>query len=167
MRPAEIAKKNDESAHQKAFFAFCNIAAMWGISDALKWAFDDMGLPKFEAKHPILPALLWAHHIPNGGARGDSAKSAIIRGGQLKAEGVKPGILDVCWPFKTRNYIGMYMEFKDPEKKPKTPRNETWGMTKEQIEFAKYVYGQGWFVCAVYSWVEAVNKLLEFLEWGK
>lgn len=36
-----------------------------------------------------IPELKWLHAIANGGARGDNEKSRAIRGGQLKAEGVK------------------------------------------------------------------------------
>lgn len=54
------------------------------------------------------PALAFAFAVPNGGDRrpGVAAK--------LKAEGVKPGILDVWLPVPRGGYVGLVIEIKDP-----------------------------------------------------
>ena len=52
------------------------------------------------------PELRWMYAIPNGGARhvGVAAK--------LKAEGVKPGIPDICLPVPRGGFGALYIELK-------------------------------------------------------
>ena len=76
MTPGQLAKSDSEAAHQTALFA-------WAALQVKRW-----------------PELRWLHHIPNGGSRGDDAKSRAIRGGQLKAQGVRTGVSDVSLPVK-------------------------------------------------------------------
>ena len=52
------------------------------------------------------PELRLLHHIPNGGSR--NAREAR----NLKAQGVKPGIQDICLPVARRGYHGLYIEMK-------------------------------------------------------
>lgn len=54
-------------------------------------------------KHPELALL---HHIPNGGSR----RPAEAR--RLKAQGVKPGVPDLCLPVARGGYHGLYIELK-------------------------------------------------------
>ena len=52
-------------------------------------------------QHPELKML---YAIPNGGARN------AITGALLKAEGVKPGVPDLCLPVARGKYHGLYIE---------------------------------------------------------
>jgi len=52
------------------------------------------------------PELEYLHHIPNGGARSKATA------GRLKAEGVKPGVPDICLPVPHGGYHGLYIELK-------------------------------------------------------
>lgn len=56
-----------------------------------------------EGLHPELRLL---HAIPNGGWR--AKKTAVW----LKAEGVRPGVPDVCLPVARGGYHGLYIEMK-------------------------------------------------------
>lgn len=52
------------------------------------------------------PELELCFHIPNGGSRNSrEAKN-------LKAQGVKPGIPDICLPVARKGYHGLYIEMK-------------------------------------------------------
>lgn len=162
MRPEQIAKTS-ESSHQRAFFAWCAVAAQFGIESADHWA---AGSGLLHTEQLAIPPLKWIHAIPNGGARGDTEKSRTIRGSQLKAEGVKPGVGDTFFPYYSPLWLknGLYLEFKKPKLKPKTSRGKG-GLKPEQIEFRDYVVTQNFIYVVVYSWVEAVNTLKKYLEY--
>ena len=55
------------------------------------------------ASHPELKLLF---HIPNGGSRNK------IEAAKLKAQGVKPGVPDICLPVPNDEYHGLYIELK-------------------------------------------------------
>lgn len=96
------------------------------------------------------PNLNLIHAIPNGGSRDK------ITAGQLKAEGVKSGIPDVCVPIPSGKYHGMYIEFKVKSNKPSEDQRITALMLDAQgykvicvnclevakEEFERYMYGQ-------------------------
>lgn len=52
------------------------------------------------------PELHLLYAIPNGGARSKAAA------GKLKAEGVKPGVPDLCLPVPRSTWHGLYLEMK-------------------------------------------------------
>ena len=75
--------------------------------------------------------LLYA--VPNGGLR------HFVVAGQLKAQGVKPGVPDLCLPVARGGYFGMYIELKKIGGKP----------TKEQKEWIELLDLQGYYAVAV------------------
>lgn len=140
MTPEQLVKSDTEAAHQTALFA-------WAALNVNKW-----------------PELRWLHHIPNGGSRGNDVKSRAIRGGQLKAQGVKAGVADVCLPVKRGSYSGLYIEMKKPSEKPKREGSKG-GVSNDQAEFGAFVKTQcfGWCVC--YSWNEASEIIEQYLNY--
>lgn len=54
-------------------------------------------------KHPELDMLF---HIPNGGSRN------LIEAAHLKAQGVKPGVPDICLPVPSGRFTALYIELK-------------------------------------------------------
>ncbi|MFV0351829.1 MAG: VRR-NUC domain-containing protein [Oscillospiraceae bacterium] len=52
------------------------------------------------------PGLAYMYHVPNGGLRNKAVAA------KLKAEGVKPGVPDVCLPVPRDGYHGLYFEMK-------------------------------------------------------
>ncbi|MCP4524541.1 MAG: VRR-NUC domain-containing protein, partial [Aestuariibacter sp.] len=52
------------------------------------------------------PELALLHAIPNGGKRGKKVAM------DMKAEGLKPGVPDLCLPVARMGYHGMYIEMK-------------------------------------------------------
>ena len=136
MTPEQIAKANTEAAHQTALFA---------------WA--SLNVERY-------PELKWLHHIPNGGSRGDTAKSRAIEGGKLKAQGVKKGVLDLMLPVRRNGFCGLYIEMKKPGQQ--TAKNG--GLSDEQIEFGNFVSNQGYLCKLCYSWQEAAKILEDYLQ---
>lgn len=157
MKPADLAKSGTESGHQRAVLAWAAIAMQHGFDVARSWAFDGECV-KDAVEHygstPV-PELRWLHHIPNGGSRGDDARSRAIRGASLKAEGVKTGVSDLSLPVKRGLYSGLYVEMKKPGKLSSE--------SAEQKEFGAFVKSQGFGYVCVDSWQEATKNIEGFL----
>lgn len=136
--PSQLAKSGSESAHQTALFA-------WAALNVKRW-----------------PELRWLHHIPNGGSRGDSSQSRAIRGGQLKAQGVRQGVADLSLPVRRGAWSGLYIEMKRPCEKPKRESSKG-GVSDEQAEFGAFVMSQGFGWCVCYSWEEAAKIIEAYL----
>lgn len=131
--PEQLARAGTEHAHQCALFC---------------WA----ALPDVRAKYPQLE---WMFAIPNGGERN------IRVAGQLKAEGVKAGVLDIFLPVpKITQFLsttftkhGLFIEMKVKPNKP----------TEEQDKFACAVYMLGYETHLCYSWEDARDKIVDYL----
>ena len=98
-----------------------------------------------ECKYPDLK-LLFA--IPNGGSR---HKLEAIN---LKKQGLKSGIPDICLPVARANYHGLWIELKVG--KGKTSDNQDWWIEK--------LTNQGYRCKVCYGFEEAKNTILEYLE---
>ena len=96
-----------------------------------------------EARHPELQFLA---HIPNGGARSKAAA------GKLKAEGVRPGVLDYLWPLRRGQYVGLALELKAGKNK----------VTDNQQRWIAHLEAQGWLCVVAYSWSEAWHYVSEY-----
>ncbi len=162
MTPAQLAK-DSESSQQMALFAWCAIAMNYGFDIAV--ALDNGCSFEAAREHgsvcPV-PELKWIHHIPNGGSRGNDVRSQQIRGARLKAEGVRSGVSDICLPVKRGNCSGLYIEMKKPSLKPKRPTSKG-GCSDEQIEFGAFVQSQGFGFVVCYTWLEARDVIIAYL----
>lgn len=157
MKPSDLAKSKSEHAHQSALFCFMAMAEKFGFAAAEDdKCYTVAGYAQTTYSHcaPI-PELKWLHAIANGGARGDNEKSRAIRGGQLKAEGVKKGVSDVSLPVKRGEYSGLYVELKKEKGVP----------SKEQLEFGDFVIMQGFAFCVCVGWQEAVFNIKEYINY--
>jgi hypothetical protein len=172
MNPWQLAKTS-ESSQQTALFCFVAKAQRYGFDLAFQRASYEAGNIDILAATGIpVPELAWFHHIPNGGSRGDTEKSAKIAGGKLKAEGVKAGVLDCFWPMSRSNqyrtgiaYCGLYIEMKRPDLKSKN--NPTAGLSDEQKEFGQFVINSGYSAHVCYTWLEAAEVLRWYYRLGK
>lgn len=95
----------------------------------------------------VYPELRLLHAIPNGGWR---AKKT---GVWLKAEGVKPGVPDVCLPVPRGGYNGLYIEMKYGRNKL-TENQQAWALALRQ-------YGYDVAVC--WSFEEARDHIEAYL----
>ena len=156
--PHRIAKESEHS-QQAAFIAWCRVAAQWGIEWADMWC-DGAKLPEKPAEPTCVP-LLWAHAVPNGGARGDSKKAAAIRGAQLKAEGVKSGVADVFIPYPNDGFHGLYIEFK----RPNLINKGYDALSPNQKLFALYCKKVGFMHATAFDWLDGVNFIKQYLNY--
>lgn len=94
------------------------------------------------------PMLRYLHAIPNGGYRHISTAR------KLKAEGVKPGVPDLCLPFPVGKYHGLYIEMKA----------EGGALSEEQRVWLDYLCKVGYRAVACFSFDEAVSQIEYYLE---
>lgn len=154
MKPDQIAGTS-ESSQQRALFAAVN-AELWQLKlqDEKAAAWDGCDRTR-------LAPLRWFHSIPNGGARGDDARSRAIRGGTMIAEGVIRGIPDTFLPYPRLlvdgtgvRALGCYIEMKKPGVKK---------ASAEQNAFKDFALRSGfaWHLCD--DWLEAFTILKNYL----
>lgn len=127
---------DSESSQQKALFA---------------WAALNVG------KYPQL-AYMFA--IPNGGLR--DIRTATT----LKAEGVKSGVPDIFLPYPINlgkydyRLAGCFIEMK----LEKYRNRKNGGCSEEQVDFINWAASAGYCCKVCYSWIEAKDCLIAYLE---
>ena len=95
------------------------------------------------------PELRLMHAIPNGGKR-DKVTAA-----RLKAEGVKPGVPDICLPVPRGDKHGLYIEMK---------RREGGSVSADQLKWLDNLMRQG-YECHVCRGCEEARKvILDYLK---
>lgn len=95
------------------------------------------------------PELNLLHHIPNGGTR-NKAEAA-----RLKAEGVKPGVPDLCLPVPRGQYHGLYIELK---------RKHGGRISKSQSEWIDALLMHGYCAAVCNGWEEAKGMIERYLK---
>ncbi len=103
-----------------------------------RWAFY------MSAKYPDLAFL---HHIPNGGSRNK------IEAFNLKKQGVKAGVPDVCLPVPSGEYHGLYIEMKYDRNKP----------TENQCKWLAFLSSKRYAVKVCYDWQSAAESICRYL----
>lgn len=93
------------------------------------------------------PILLLMYHIPNEGKRSRST------GARMKAEGLKPGVPDICLPVPVGQYHGLYIEMK-------AGKNTT---TKNQDDWLEALSGQGYATAVCWGWEQAAVTITKYL----
>lgn len=175
LTPNQLCKSGTEHGHQVALFAWCAVAKRHGFKDADLWCETGKmpsGLSGFYAAcyggdfPDLVPELEWLYAVHNQG-HGDKT-----RGGIAKAEGVKAGVSDLCWPLyrqqpvQTRTeapefYCGLYIEMKKPSVKP-VKQSSKGGASNEQIAFGEFVKAQHYHFVVCYSWREAADVIEQY-----
>ncbi len=139
--PEDLAKSGSEDGEQAALFC---------------WAADSVG--KY-------PQLKWLYAIPNGGSR------HIAEATKMVATGLRSGVPDICLPnpvnrYDSQNdlvinrYHGCYIELKIEKRR----KQKDGGLSEEQFEWLNYLRSVGYYVYICYSWQEARDILIAYLE---
>lgn len=101
-----------------------------------------------QAQYPELALL---HHIPNGGSRHK------IEAARLKAQGVKPGVPDICLPVPRGGYHGLYIELK---------RQHRGKISNEQKIWLTALSGQGYKCLVCFGCDDAKKEIIKYLGKG-
>lgn len=144
-----------EHAEQVELFRWANEVAYAGFELVLSKA----SKPYDKAQIVPVSSLSLMHAIPNGGARGNDSTTNKIRGGMLKAEGVKKGVPDIFLPVPKHNLCGLYIELKVADRTKGRP-------SKEQLEFIDQVTKLGYGCRICYGAEEAKQAICEWYGWN-
>lgn len=99
----------------------------------------------------LYPELNMLYHIPNGGSRNK------IEAANLKKQGVKSGVPDLCLPVARKEYHGLYIEMKVGKNKP----------SDNQKRWISDLNEQGYRAEVCYGWEEAAKVISDYLGIGK
>lgn len=164
MTPPQLAKSNTEHGHQRALFAWANMALLHGFAAA--WS-EEAYVGQFTGPSEPVVELEWFHAIPNGGLRDKRTAS------MLKAEGVKKGIPDTLLPlpmFGMLNaeppvrgmiYAGLYVEMKRPESEEQGRKGVA---SKEQERCIAWLRHSGYAVSVCFDWEAAAREVQSYIE---
>lgn len=95
------------------------------------------------------PELELLYHVPNGGSRHKA------EAGRLRAEGVKPGVPDLCLPVARGEYHGLYIELK---------RTEGGRVSERQKVWLERLAEQGYAVRLCKGWEVAAQEIVKYLK---
>ena len=96
------------------------------------------------------PEIELMYHIPNGGSRNKNEAA------NLKRQGVKAGVPDICLPVARGKCHGLYIELK-------VGKNKT---SDKQDEWIHKLNEQGYCADVCYGWETASRVILKYLEGG-
>ena len=99
-------------------------------------------------REAIYPELKLLHHIPNGGSRNK------IEAANLKRQGVKAGVPDICLPVPRGKYHGLYIELKHGKNK----------LSDLQAEWLRGLNEQGYLALCIYGWQDAIRIIENYLK---
>lgn len=173
MTPDQLARTDSEHGHQRALFAWANMAAMFGFEAAWddgSYTVKGHAIATYSnaAKYPFVPILKRMFAIPNGGQRSK------ITAANLKAEGVKRGVPDVCLPLPIvsepcegsarvgtfTRYCGLYIEMK----RPKSGSNQAGSTSPDQDDWIAYLRSVGYAVSVCFDWRSAAKEVQSYVE---
>lgn len=104
------------------------------------------------------PELDFLHAIPNGAklpwSKNKRGQRFSPEAEKLIAEGLKPGVSDLCLPVPKAIYHGLYIEMKAVDGEP----------TSDQVSFLEFVTSQGYFGCVCKGSILATNVLQWYLD---
>jgi len=136
--PEDLAASGSEDGNQAAVFC---------------WAADEVIAGRY-------PQLQWMFAIPNGGSR------HIAEATKFVGTGIRSGVPDIFLPtvqpnekFKTY-YAGCFIEMKAEKRRGQ----KNGGVEENQIEYMEYLASSGYYCKVCYSWTEARDTLIAYLE---
>ena len=94
------------------------------------------------------PELRLLYHIPNGGSRNE------LEAVNLKKQGVRAGVPDLCLPVARGRYHGLYIELKYGKNKP----------TEKQLEWIEALRDEGYAVSICWGFEAARAELEKYLK---
>ena len=132
--PEQLAKSGSEDGNQAALFC-------WAATVTAQY-----------------PQLKYLFAIPNGGSR------HIAEATKMVATGLRKGVPDIFLPWSRaiRNYElhGCFIEMKTEKRR----KQKNGGLEDDQIEWIEYLEQAGYYCKVCYSWIEAKDALIAYLE---
>lgn len=101
------------------------------------------------------PELNWMHASLNGAKLSGTSTQRKIRGGRLKAQGMKKGVFDICLPKARNGYHGMFIEMKRGDGKGK--------VSVEQKDFGLSVTADGYLCVVCHGSAQAIEEIKNYM----
>lgn len=101
-----------------------------------------------------IPDIDMLHAIPNGGDRNPHV------GAKMKAEGVKKGVPDLCWPVPLGFFAGLYIELKIP----KRYAEKDGGLSEHQLKWLTRLRQKHYATVVAYGWVACTAAIVAYYE---
>lgn len=101
-------------------------------------------------QYGVFPELRLMYHIPNGGSR--NKQEAV----NLKKQGVKAGVPDICLPVPRANFHGLYIELKAGKNKA----------TEKQRNWLYALQKQGYVAVVCVGCEQAIEVITKYLKLG-
>jgi hypothetical protein len=99
------------------------------------------------------------YSVPNGGSRPIAEASKLVATGTRS--GVPDLVLPICAPsFYKVKYPGCYIEMK----KEMYRNRKNGGCSDEQVKYIAYLRSEGYYCAVCYSWEEARDMIVNYLE---
>lgn len=95
-----------------------------------------------------IPELRFMYAVPNGGSRN------VREAANLKRQGVKAGVPDICLPLPKGRFHGLYIEMKVGKNKP----------SDKQEKYIDYLHRVGYAAFVCYGFDEARQVIEKYLE---
>lgn len=132
--PEQLAASGSEDGHQAALFC-------WAAVNTTQY-----------------PQLKWLFAIPNGGSR------HIAEATKMVATGLRSGVPDIMLPYVSTTsdsvYHGCFIEMKTEKRR----KQKNGGLEDEQDEWIAALRKAGYYCKVCYSWIEARDTLIAYLE---
>lgn len=103
-----------------------------------------------EGAHPDLALL---HHVANAGGYKGGYRSNAARATQMKRQGVRNGVPDLCLPVPRGGFHGFYGELKVGKNKP----------SPAQQEWVAALTNQGYYVVVRWGWEAMVQEIFRYI----
>ena len=100
------------------------------------------------------PPLGLVFAIPNGGSRN------IIEATKFVGTGTRSGVPDIFVAWPTKQYSGLFIELKIEKRR----KEKHGGCSKDQLKWIDFLSSAGYAVKICYSWTEARDTLIAYLE---
>ena len=98
----------------------------------------------------LIPELRLLFHIPNGGARDRRT------GAGLKAQGLRPGVPDLCLPVARGAFHGLYIELK-------RSNGSTSDLSAAQKAWIQALNAEGYLAVVAFGADDAKHRIMEYL----
>lgn len=133
--PEMLASSGTEDGHQAALFCWCALSV------------------------GTYPQLKWIYSVPNGGQR------HIVEATKFVATGLRSGVPDVCLPVGLEEYSPVRHQACYIEMKKEMYRSrKNGGCSEEQMHYIKYLRSRNYYAAVCYSWTEARDVLINYIE---
>lgn len=157
MLPYDVDVNDSEEANQNAYFAVIRIAAEFGLSAAKTpevWALKGLAKQLLDQYGKQISerncnALRLAYAVPNG----LTLKGGGFAGGKALANGLNPGIPDICVPVARGGFHALYIELKMSKGRVSPEQKKKHDLLTEAGNLVRLCVG----------WREAFSATLEYL----